>query len=977
MKEALFLFFKAKWLNLVFDIIALKSINLNNMKCPNCGCEIPDPSFRFCPECRTKLPKAETAAQKPAESLGKTCPNCGTTNIDPSFRFCPNCRTKLTADGGSSSTGPEEKGFLNRLFKTYEKAVADPGAFKEWARKNPNDTAILLAKWSREGKDISMFSDINPSSDEHVAARNTSSSSQSTEKKKDNGKKEEAARQQAARAREGFSAATSGAADLIKGKAIWNVAPGEVARHITARQFEEISDNLDGILVEEGTSAIVYVDGNEVAQLTSGLYTFATEKVAKEVAEELIKEEKLENNGGLRNMLGRVARFFMGDKKGEAARKRDEKKARVRALTRRITGRSVVSVYLKSDGVFPALFGSQADSEGKLSFTPYLIPTEFLDVQVGINIQFRVADFKQFITNFMQGKESVSVSDIQKSIDPIIKSILRHQLRNVLVDEKGIPEQAIASLEENLRGIQDSLPGVEITRILDITTDNEDFERFRAVERRLYASEREYNYLIRTNEFQNRLESEKNRQLVAEARTEIELQAALDEVNKDKLLHDEEMEEFRQHYRNMQAISQATSDLELERALLGLKGDAMVSEDDFEAIEDGLKNKKFEREQISEVLRMRALANTSLAKISIDEELASAQIRSETNLRKAQIGAQVEIDDAEWEAHKAEMGRNAEEVDLEAAIYGRRIVLEKKQLSDAIELDRIQTEYQDERRIKEADVENELLDRKLAGQKKAEDQEFARRVREYEFEHGKAADEIELERMRKQVEYGFEKARKFDDAELLEREQKGALEMMKQMQEQELRTAQAGYTHEENILQTKATMTEEQLAAEQLKSLDREAQIEYMKSKGSDKEKEYLLKLQEEQKRASEAELARMNAAAKEQMAFAERMAQMVAGVAAGNQAAQAAERKAERESYERIATHRIGEVDSMKNEYRDQMIHEQGRVDKTTDTALNYTSRLSSAEASAKKEDEQLCPRCRGKLTNGFCPRCGWPDEE
>ena len=66
-----------------------------------------------------------------------------------------------------------------------------------------------------------------------------------------------------------------------------------------------------------------------------------------------------------------------------------------------------------------------------------------------------------------------------------------------------------------------------------------------------------------------------------------------------------------------------------------------------------------------------------------------------------------------------------------------------------------------------------------------------------------------------------------------------------------------------------------------------------------------------------------------------------------------------------------------MKNEYRDQMIHEQGRVDKTTDTALNYTSRLSSAEASAKKEDEQLCPRCRGKLTNGFCPRCGWPDEE
>ena len=178
-------------------------------------------------------------------------------------------------------------------------------------------------------------------------------------------------------------------------------------------------------------------------------------------------------------------------------------------------------------------------------------------------------------------------------------------------------------------------------------------------------------------------------------------------------------------------------------------------------------------------------------------------------------------------------------------------------------------------------------------------------------------------------------------------------------------------------MKTKAGMTEEQLAAEQLKELDRDAQIEYMRAKGSDKEKEYLLKLQEEQKRASEAELARMSAASKEQMAFAERMAQMVAGVATGTQATQAAERKAERESYERIATHRIGEVDSMKEEYRDQMRHEQSRLDSTTDAALNYTSRVSAAEASAPKKEDAICPRCRGKLTNGFCPRCGWPEED
>ena len=959
------------------------------MKCPNCGCEIHDPSFRFCPECRTRLPHED--------NVGKTCPHCGTTNIDPSFNFCPKCRGRLTSDDQSVTleSNPEEKGFLNRLFKTYEKAVKDPAAFIEWAKKNPNDSAVLLAKWSREGKDISMFAAVNPMLTS-VDSQSDKAEPVLRDKRKHDGKMEEplAVRQQNIAARESFSVATGGAADLIKNKAIWQIVPGEVARHITPQEFEVVSDSLEGVLIEQGTSAIIYVDGQEVAQLASGLYTFATEKVTQQVTEEILKDEKKEKDNLFRRTIGRVVRFFMGTKKGEEAEKREERKNRIKTITRRITGQSVVSVYLKADREFSATFGAEPNEDGSLGFKPYRIATANVDVEVGLDIKFRIADFKDFIAYFMLGKKSVSIADIQRAADPVVKALLRYQLRNVPVDERGIPDPALDVLKENMLGENDALRGIEITRVVEIRTHNEGFDRLRFASQQLYLSEREMDSMIRTNEFQNRLESEKNRQRVAEARTANELQAALDDVNKDKLLHEEEMEKFYQHYRNMQAIRQATGDLELEKALLGLQGDVLVTEDDFEAVKEGLQNKKFEREQLSEVLRMRALTNTALAKMSIEEELATAEVRHALNLRKAELNAQSEIDDVAWEAHKVDMRRDAEDVDLEAAIYGRKFVLEKQQLIDAIDLE----EKRNQQRIREADVENELLDRRLAGQQKEKDQAFAEKVREYEFEHGRKADDIELERMRKQVEYDFERARKMDDAELLEREQRGALEMMRQMQEQDLKKDLQSFTHEENMLRTRATMSHEQLTADQLQHLDKEAQIAYMEARKSQKEAE-IIKENEARRLADERERIRRYDEEREEARLARRedreytrsLLETLAGALGGNVAAQAAERKAERESYERIATHRIGEVDSMKEEYKDQMRHEQARLDDTTDKALNFTSRVSSAEASRgssaeasspRRKESELCPRClhdkgeRHLLTDdGFCPYCGWQD--
>lgn len=80
--------------------------------------------------------------------------------------------------------------------------------------------------------------------------------------------------------------------------------------------------------------------------------------------------------------------------------------------------------------------------------------------------------------------------------------------------------------------------------VLNITDNNADFERFRQVERELYNTERELDFMHRTGEFRNRMETEANTQQIASAQTAEQLRHALAGVNKDQLLHDDELEEF-------------------------------------------------------------------------------------------------------------------------------------------------------------------------------------------------------------------------------------------------------------------------------------------------------------------------------------------------------------------------------------------------------------------------------------------------
>lgn len=546
------------------------------------------------------------------------CPHCGYDKIQPNFNFCPKCKRSLKeqsippqhVDLEYAEADSREKGFINRAIArwTYERAMADPYAYASWAYRNPNDNRVYLARWKRDGNDLTIIrqtiAEANRARHENPTTDQTEVSASIIDSTRGSSRREsDATFVQAVN-----SNYTTDAAALVRNKAIWKLQPGELARHIAADEWSYVSEHLEGLVIEEGTSAIIYVDCQEVAQMSSGMYVFDDKhKAAADIEAE---RRKHENQGFFSRFADGIYRFFTGHKREESALQREERRRRVQQIIGRLKKDTIIDVYLKSDRIFPAIF------------EPYIVQSRNLDIQVGVSSQMQIGDFKDFIANYLAGRKSVTVDDVVKSADRAVYSHLHFCFREIEVSERGLDEVTFNAIKERLmHNLPKVLHGVVITDILDIATTSEQLRRFRQVEEQLYCSEQEYDFLLRTNEFRNRIASEENDQKIREARSEQDLRVSLDEINKDNLLHTNEMEQFVSLLMNQKVIREATNEADLEKALLEIQRNNLVSKEEFEIFLSDLENRRFDRNEVSEQLRVRSLLATSLQKMEADKTL--------------------------------------------------------------------------------------------------------------------------------------------------------------------------------------------------------------------------------------------------------------------------------------------------------------------------------------------------------------------
>lgn len=722
-----------------------------------------------------------------------------------------------------------------------------------------------------------------------------------------------AAEREAERQRDRRSMEAVDSIDVVRGRAIWNIQPGEITRRISERELEEV-EKLKGIIVPEGCTAIIFANGELVSTLSAGAYLFyksleeeqaalkaAVEKAEKEMAEAEKRERDRKRQAeptfrelGIVGEIGRgfswLGRIIFGEKKNEQKEKKKKRQLDYARILARITQAPVLSVYIVSNRVITLTFGGANDENGNVAFKPYNIPMGIQNVEVGVSLQMRVSDIHALATNYLADRSSLTTTHLQQLLSGTVETLLRQQLRNTEYAQTGLDANVVESLKTQIQfAVNTQVFGLECMAVLNITDNNADFERFRQVERELYNTERELDFMHRTGEFRNRMETEANAQQIASAQTAEQLRHALQGVNKDQLLHDDELEEFVLLLESQKRIRTAKTEEEEHEALEDLRKSQLLKQEEMDELEDALTRKKIPRDEITEVMRIQSAQNIDAARMKAEWALDDSRT------------------DHDWQREDLERRRNW---GIEDEEQERQWMRDEKEYNRNFERTKQQDDYDFQQMMRQRELEKE--DRLLARNEQLEDERLA-----YERSRQQKMDDDQLEANRHQ-------------------RQMDKLQAMAQMQAQ---LDQQKYQHEENVATIQsneqmnrdnqfANMTAEQIRAAQLSHLTGDAQVAMANAYNGEKEAQLLRETSKQKEDMMQQMLQMQQQNSNAQMEAMMRMAGMIKDTAASVSGAQQASQQQR--------------IDQLQTENA----HQQQRLDHTQDKAMDNLAQVSTAAA-------------------------------
>ncbi len=868
------------------------------IKCSKCGSELKE-GQKFCMKCGTPATANSPVAVKRQPIEAAVCANCGNP-LKLGQKFCMKCGTPVAS--APKQTQSNDKGWFTDGVRAVANAVTGGALNRDIAREQQQ--AVRQQERADQG-----------------IIEEAQQGLQAAERAQLNAERE------AEQARNRRNQEAIDGVDVVRGRAIWSIQPGQIARKISERELEEI-EKLKGVIVQEGCQAIIFANGELVATLSAGAYQFfksveeekaaikaAIEKAEKELDEKERKareqqrqQEPTFRDLGIVGEIGRagrwVGRLIFGEKKDEKKEKIERRKLDYARILSQATQSPILSVYIVSERHITLTFAGSTESDGHLAFMPYKIPTKIVDVNVGVSLQLRINDIHQFATNYLADKNIATTMQFEQMLAPSIENTLRQMLRNLDYQTSGLPEPVQNNLKIRiLQTINEQLFGIQCERVLQITDSSADFERFRAVERELYCSEQELGFLQRTGEFRNRLAIETNKQEIDKATNEEDLRYALQQLNRDQLLHDDEMEQFVLLLNAQKRLREAKSQEEEYEALIDIKKSRLVKDDEMTALQDALAHNKIERDSVTEIMR----------------------IQHQQSVDDARLHAQWALDDQkqdhDWEREDLQRRRN----------WG----------------------IEDEEREREWMHEEQEYNRHWGRTQQEDEYAWQKRIRETDFEWQNQERQREADWQQRQREHELSRQDKFDDVDVLGRKADIAMRNMQVMKEAELRELQEQNRSREAIEinrdNVEANMTAEQLMAKRAAELSGEGQVAFAQALGSSKENELLQKQQQEQKELYQQMLQMQQQQGGQSQEMMLKMAQMMQqGMVGIGQQQQAFQQQ------------RFDDQRQRADEYRQDAHRQQDRMDHTLDQSLNYTTR-------AHQTDSQSFAQAMGGAPQGF----------
>lgn len=696
---------------------------------------------------------------------------------------------------------------------------------------------------------------------------------------------------------------------MVKNTVFWSLNPGEVARRINVNEFANIS-NARGVYVQEGVIAVLMIDGRIVTKLSSGVYYFPT---------------AIERFG---SALKHIWQFFAGKKAGGNDNDDDIRRGRLGSELQNLGKQSLIDVVLVTEGVIPVVLGVKP-VDGNMEFCPYTIHAQLADVEVGVSMNIEIVDFYKFRINYLTKNHSCRIHDIQATLNEPIRNTIQDVLAYEPVEAPVFSPEIRERLKNNIAAkVNAVLLGAQVSQIIDITLRNEDFERFRELEHKLYCSNKELDFLVRTNDFKNRLQDEENSQIIRNAKSEEELRYALDKVNKDKLLHEDEMVAFYTMLNAQNKIREAQSDADVENALRDIEKTKLISKDDFEALESELRLNKGRRSEVEEIFRWQSLRRTETERISAQKDIAIESAKADKEIEQTEYER-----DKQKQAHTHELEKD----ELEHIVYKNDVERAEVRKDD---------DYGDERRMKTHQMD--VIEAKDA-------LDLADDAEKREIERARIAQENALNALSKMKEE--DRKDKAQDYEFSLETQKIGMEE----------------------LRLKTGMTAEQLATLNFDKLDAKAQEKIAEAFSSRRDFDTYKQLNEDKMKMMQDFMDKTLSMKNDEGDRLERMMREMmsnnSDIAKSAVAGQRETMNSFMSAMKDVSTHRLNEVESDKREYKAEAHYAQSRMDHTQDSALRYTTRVSEADALKNSNVKVVYVRCwncgaEGEQ-GGVCPEC------
>lgn len=664
-------------------------------------------------------------------------------------------------------------------------------------------------------------------------------------------------------------------------------------------------------------------------------------------------------------------------------------------------------IYIVSNRLFNLFFDLQVDEEGNYDFAPFVIATKTVDAKIALSLQMQVTNMNEFVGNYLTDQQSVSTVLFQQQLRTCIKSTLTQLLRNLDYQQDGLPEPIINNLKNRIKSAcNEQLYGIEVTKVLDITDESEDFNRFRSAEHDLFVNEKELDYLTRSNEFRNRLEQEKNKQEANQAANAESLRQTLQSINKDKLLSEDEMEQFVMMMDSQKRLREAKTKQEEYEALSDMKKSRLVKEEDIAALENVLAQNKVSRDSIVDLMRAQAeqdlALNKQIAEFKLSDNKKDHDIANELKdalhkgkLASTQLDTKRIIDAYQDERRKKEddytfaqqqrkddyqfqqeqkledssFNRQKRQNDWEFSNQQRQSDWEfnnQQRQQDADFKSRVQNEdydFQKQQRQDERDFLKQQRD--FQGKVQNDDYEFLKKQRldEHQFEQDKRKfqsrvqnEDYDFQKMQReqalkeeqnQADFMRQRQNKFDDLDVLERKAAIAQRNMKAMKEAELAELQEKNRSAETMqsMNLNVEMNRDNLFANMTAEQIRAAQLSHLSSDAqAEMAKSYSSEKENELRAQQQAE----------QKALYEQMMQNQMAQNSQNQEmmmkmAQMMQQGMMGMGQQQMAAQqqRYDDQVAMKQEYRENAMRQQQRTDHTQDSALDNIGRVSTAAAS------------------------------